>query len=137
MSTNAKFQLTNYFFDKIELNFENEIPKDINVNFDVKGVYKTEENLYDLNLTFSAFPRENKKNIFIKINCIGSFTFENVKSIDEIPPYFYTNAIAILFPYLRSSVSILSVQANIAPVVLPTYNLVELGEPLRTNTTVK
>lgn len=137
MSTIAKFQLTNYFFNKIELNFENEIPNDVDVNFDVKGKYKVSENLYKLYLTFTAFPSENKDNKFIKISCIGNFKLENVNSLDEFPPYFYTNSIAILFPYLRSSVSILTVQANIPALVLPTYNLSELEKPLRTNTIIE
>ena len=137
MSTIASFQLTNYLFNKIELNFENQTPKDVNVNFDVSGIYKPQQNQYDLNLTFTAFPAEDRDDIFITINCIGIFTLENVNSIDEVPPYFYTNAIAILFPYIRSSVSILSIQANIPALVLPTYNLTDLEKPLRTNTTVK
>ena len=137
MSTDAKFQLTNYFFNKLELNFEKDIPKNINVNFDVRGEYLSENNLFDIHLKFTAFPKEDREDIFITVNCVGNFKFENVNSIDEIPPYFYANAIAILFPYLRSSVSILTVQANVTALVLPTLNLIELGEPLRINTIVK
>jgi preprotein translocase subunit SecB len=134
MSTPAKFQLTNYFFNKFELNFQKDTPKDVNVNFDVRGEYNAEQSLFDIHLTFTAFPKIERENNFIRVNCIGTFKLENVSTITEIPDYFYPNAIAILFPYLRSGVSILTVQANIAALVLPTFNLVDLGEPLRINT---
>lgn len=134
MTTPAKFQLSNYFFNKFELNFQKDTPKDVNVNFDVRGEYNAEKNLFDIHLLFTAFPKTSREDNFIKVNCIGTFQLQNVNKIDEIPEYFYSNAIAILFPYLRSSVSILTVQANITALVLPTFNLTELGEPLRNNT---
>lgn len=133
----AKFQLTNYFFNKLELNFDQQTPTDININFDVKGEFDTSNSLFDLHFNFTAFPESEKTNVFINVNCVGTFKIEDVNSLEDIPSYFYPNAIAILFPYLRSSVSILTVQANIKAMVLPTYNLTDLGEPLRTNTTVK
>ncbi|WP_343695471.1 protein-export chaperone SecB [Flavobacterium sp.] len=135
-TTPAKFQLTNYFFNKFELNFQKDTPKDVNVNFDVRGEYNESQNLFDIHLAFTAFPKTDREDNFIKVNCIGTFQLQDVNSLSEIPPYFYSNAIAILFPYLRSGVSILTVQANITALVLPTFNLVELGEPLRNNTTV-
>lgn len=135
MSTSpAKFQLANYFFNKFELNFQKETPKDVNINFDVKGEYNAKKNLFDIHLMFTAFPKADRENNFIKVNCIGTFQLQNINGITEIPEYFYSNAIAILFPYLRSSVSIMTVQANITTLVLPTLNLTELGEPLRSNT---
>ena len=136
MNNKATFQLTNYFFKKIDLDFETEIPKNIDVNFDVSGIFKTQEKSFVLNLTFTAFsPEVDTK--FITINCIATYLFENVENYEDIPTYFYTNSIAILFPYIRSSVSILTIQANIPALVLPTYNLLELEKPLRQNTTIE
>ncbi|MFB5762242.1 hypothetical protein [Paenibacillus medicaginis] len=46
----------------------------------------------------------------------------NVKSLCE------RNTLAILFPYLRSTISDISLKANAEPIILPTINIVELIE---------
>lgn len=64
------------------------------------------------------------------------FKFQDKLLFDEIPAFFYKNSIAIAFPYLRSFISTLTLQANIKPIILPLMNLSELEKPLKDNTTV-
>ena len=92
------------------------------------------EKTFDLKLIFIAFQGSDREDPFIQISCIGTFSFENVEKVADIPPFFYRNAIAILFPYIRAFVSSLTAQANITPMILPTYNLGELEAPLRDKT---
>ena len=68
---------------------------------------------------------------------MGTFDFENVNKIEDIPSFFYRNSIAILFPYVRAYISLVTNQANIPALVLPTMNLVSLEKPLKENTTQK
>ncbi|HLO91987.1 MAG TPA: hypothetical protein VK172_12560 [Lentimicrobium sp.] len=72
---------------------------------------------------------------FIKIDCVATYRFQEKLNFQDIPPYFYQNSIAILFPYVRAFVSTVTLQANIGPILLPTMNLSELESPLRDNTT--
>lgn len=137
MSQKAAFQLQTYIFNDIQLTFKDKQPKEIAVFFDPKGVFNVQEKTFDLTLVFIATENENNENPFIKINCIGTFKFEGINFIEEIPSFFYKNAIAIIFPYIRGFVSSLTALANITPMIIPTYNLGELEAPLRANTIAK
>lgn len=55
----------------------------------------------------------------------GVFTLQDV---DDPVSAMKVNGVAILFPYLRSIVSMLSTISGINPVVLPTINLVKMFE---------
>ena len=137
MSQRAAFQLETYIFNDIKLFFEDQKPKDISVFFHPKGEFDSENKTFDLTLVFHAADNENNDNPFITVNCVGTFKFEGVNTIEEIPSFFYKNAIAILFPYIRGFVSSLTALANITPLILPTYNLGELEGPLRESTVTK
>jgi preprotein translocase subunit SecB len=132
MSKEASFQLSNYLFKNVKLEFDKEIPKEISVNFVPSGVFISSDHSYELSLIFSA-SREGKED-FVQIECVATYSFINVNSQEEIPTYFYANALAIIFPYIRAFVSNITLQSNIPPLILPTYNLIELEQPLRENT---
>lgn len=70
----------------------------------------------------------------VSVNCVALYMFKGVNSIEEIPAFFYNNAIAILFPYIRAFVSTVTLQANIKPILLPTLNLSDLQDRLKENT---
>lgn len=137
MSERAAFQLDNYVFDNVFIDLQNQKPSETVINFDPSGVYDSDKSTYDLKFIFSAFSTESGDSPFIRIQCLGTFSFENVNEIGEIPSFFYRNSIAILFPYVRAFISTVTLQANIPPMILPTYNLSELEAPLKENTTVK
>lgn len=131
------FQFQTYIFNNILLSFQKQPPQEMSVNFEPSGVFNIEQKTFDLTLTFFAFDKENTENPFIKINCIGTFKFEEVDVIADIPSFFWKNAVAIMFPYIRGFISSITALANIQPLILPTYNLGELEAPLRENTVAK
>lgn len=134
----ASFSINNYLFDKVTLDLENQISKDVSLSFDTQGVFYNSDKIYELIFSVSAFNEEKTvENPFVKIRCRGTFVFENVQNLEDIPSYFYRNSIAILFPYVRSYISVISSQANISGIILPTMNLTSLEGELRTNTKVK
>jgi preprotein translocase subunit SecB len=135
MSQKAAFQLEKYLFNKVSIDLDNKSSQDMRVEFNPSGVYNQAQSLYELKFAFKAFFEEKgPENPYVMIECIGYFKFEDVQSVEQIPSFFYRNAIAILFPYLRAFVSMVSLQANVAPVVLPTLNLSDLEQPLKENT---
>jgi preprotein translocase subunit SecB len=135
MSQKAAFQLEKYLFNKVSIDLENKSSQDMRVEFNPSGIYNQSQSLYELKFAFKAFFEEKgPENPYVMIECIGYFKFEDVQSVEQIPSFFYRNAIAILFPYLRAFVSTVSLQANVAPVVLPTLNLSDLEQPLKENT---
>lgn len=134
MENKAAFSLEKYFFPKVDINLENKNSSDLSISFDPTGKFLSDSSTYELKFIFNALTEGSEKP-FITIECFASFKFDNIKHIDEIPTYFYRNSIAIIFPYVRAFISMVTLQANIPPVVLPTMNLSSLEKPLRENTT--
>ena len=131
----ASFSIESYKFDKVMIDLTNQKTNDIFVDFKPQGVFNVSESTFELTFNFTALDSQENTIPFVEIRCVGLFKFDNVNSIEEIPSFFYKNSIAILFPFLRAFVSIVTVQANIKPIMLPTMNLSSLEEPLRENTT--
>ncbi len=131
----ASFSIESYKFDKVMIDLSNQKTNDIFIDFKPEGVFNSKEGTFELTFNFLALDSQETTVPFVEIRCVGLFKFENVNSLDEVPSFFYKNSIAILFPFLRAFVSIVTVQANIKPIMLPTMNLSSLEEPLRENTT--
>ena len=134
MNTKAAFSLEYYLFDKVNINLENYNENEYGIEFSPKGKFDKEKNTFTLNFGFTA-TCDGIENSFVNINCIGVFKFnEFVTDISDIPPYFYRNSIAILFPFLKPFLSMVTIQANVPPILLPTMNLTSLEKPLLDNT---
>ena len=130
----AVFSLKNYSVVNVMLDLENIPPQCI---FDLKiepsGIYFQRERQYVLTLVFKAsYKKENTdfEVINIKLKAV-------MVQADNIPPYFYANSIAIIFPYVRAFVSTITLQANVAPIMIPTLNVSLLEHELRRNTVLK
>lgn len=132
----AAFSIENYIFDKVFINLENNVSNQIALGFETKGKYISDKNIFTLFFSVIAFNEEKTRNYpFVEISCQATFNFENVSSFDDIPDYFYQNSIAILFPYVRAYISLVTNQANIHPLILPIMNLSSLKNELKKNTT--
>jgi preprotein translocase subunit SecB len=132
----AAFSLENYQFDKVNIDLENHKSKDLNLSFDTKGIFNKKTKKFEL--IFQVTVKQSGNDIpFVEIRCKGLFTFENVSKIDDVPDFFYRNSIAILFPYVRTYLSLVTTQANVPGIILPTLNLSGLESELRRNTTQK
>ena len=133
-SQEAAFSFTGY---KIKEFFFSEPSGDhlnLNVEFNPSGRYNQKEAVFTLLFSFSAAIPNNEA--FIKTTVEAYYKFENNTPFEKLPPYFFMNSIAIVFPYLRAFVTTLTSVANIKPLILPTLNLSALEVPLRDNTTV-
>lgn len=134
--TNASFSIKDYVYDKINIDLFNKGNDQLSLNFEPSGIFDEEESTYEL--TFKIDIKSDDKTMpFISIQCKGLFKFTNAITFGEIPDYFYNNSIAILFPYLRSYVSLVTTQANIPGIILPTLNLMSLGEDLKAKSAQK
>ncbi|MFP5040484.1 protein-export chaperone SecB [Parasediminibacterium sp. JCM 36343] len=130
----AAFSIEQYTFTKVAIDVSNFNDEELELDFSPKGVYNSQDATFVLTFNFKAFAKGEQDNPFVSIQCVGLFKFENVSSFEEIPSYFFRNSIAILFPFVRSFVSIVTIQANVPPIMLPTMNLSSLEEPLKQNT---
>ncbi|MFN3753129.1 protein-export chaperone SecB [Flavobacterium sp.] len=131
----SKFQFQGYKILKsvIELNEEsiNE-NQGLSLSFKTSGVVKKAENSFKLKLGVKINNSNNTVNI--EIDAIGNFIFEPAEDNNDISSFFYNNASALLFPYLRAYISTLTNLSGLKPITLPTMNLSNLSDELKQNT---
>lgn len=131
----AAFSFKRYKFVKSSFDLSNVgVKTALEMNINPSGRFSEKKKEFLLQFDFSA--HDEKKREVVSITCVAEFSFLNVKSFSDIPEYFYANSIAIVFPYVRAFISTLTLQANVAPLVLPTMNLSSLKEQLLQNTVV-
>ena len=107
--TNEKYINKN---EEIELPFE----------FDTNTIIKDDKMEIELGTTIFQNAEENDYPFEMEVILKGYFGVENAQSDIK---FFEKNAIAILFPYLRAIVSTYTVNANVAPILLPAMNINE------------
>lgn len=129
----ATFSLEKYLFNKVIIDLSKKTSKELSINFDPSGVFDPQKSTYTLLFKFFAH-NDEQPDPFVAIDCEAIFVFEPKIAFDDVPSYFYRNAIALIFPYLRAFVSTVTLQANIPPIMLPTMNLSGLEAPLKENT---
>lgn len=129
------FSIVKYWFDDIYLSSSNYVPQTgFRVDFTPKCEFRIKDSVAHLSFVFKAFSGNEEEN-FCNVTCHAEFAFKNVSSKSTIPEYFYTNSIAILFPYLRAFISLLTNQANFCETVtLPLLNFSGVTETLKAET---
>jgi preprotein translocase subunit SecB len=106
----------------------------LKLDFVPNGKYCQEDGIFKLDLEFSGTEDDEEKKLIIYARCVAFFEFEKDLPFSEIPSYFYKNAIAIVFPYIRSFISTMTLQANSGLIMLGLMNLSSLEVPLLKNT---
>lgn len=132
----AIFTLVDFKFTTVLIESRNYDDSEMEVDFLPTGKFHENEIVFELVLSFKAFTTVNGiDKPFVKTEMVALFSFaEEIQKIEDIPVYFYSNSLAIIYPYIRSFVSSVTLQANLKPIVLPTMNLKELETPLKENT---
>lgn len=97
---------------KLSLNYEQGYPEDQLNNFNI---------IFNIKLT------EEKSKFHFKMKAIGHF-ISNQEITEEFKESDFVkyNAAAIAFPYLRSFISTLFINAGFNPLILPTFNFFAL-----------
>ena len=131
----SRFKFKKFSFDDAVINIEGGKAQ---FHLNTSGVFKSAESEYILEFDFVTSDQDHPDKPIITVTLEALFAFsDDVKSLEEIPDYFFSNAIAILYPYLRSFISSMTVQANDQPIILPAMNLSKLGTPLKEKTKVE
>lgn len=134
----ALFSFDGFQVRKAMVNFENlPINPDIDITFSANGSFNSASNVFEVRFGFSSRLTADKEREIISVDSVAKFTFSEPMQLKTIPDYFYSNSIAILFPYMRAFISTISLQANVSPLILPTLNMTRLGESLKENSSQK
>lgn len=120
----SKLIFNKYIIKEIEFKYHEEFkekPIDILFDIDKETKYIANKNMI-VDLDVRIFEDNEKYPFYMKVVLRGFFTIEN----NEDNINFEPNAIAILYPYIRSIVSTYTANANIMPLTLPVINVNKL-----------
>lgn len=124
------FRVSKFSYDETEK--EN---GDLEMGFHPSGRYNESLGLYELFFTFIATEKDTDKKV-IKVKSVSQFLFDQPYKFEDIPSYFFTNSIPIVFPYMRAFISTLTLQANANVLMLGLIKFNNVAEPLRENTEI-
>lgn len=121
-NVSSSLTLNQLVFDKIEFHrkgFQND--KEISFEIEVQ-IGQGKDDVYKVTLILKG-DKEEEYDFLISLT--GFFSFEAAENLEEKQKetLINKNAVAILMPYLRSEVSLLTAQPNVECVVLPPFNI--------------
>lgn len=125
---NSVLKLNNLVFDRIEfkrLGFQSD--KEIELGIQSNISQRKDSDIYRITLILNGTKPDEYS---FEISLTGFFTIENSQDISQElkDDLVNKNAIAILMPYLRSEVSLLTAQPGMECVVLPAFNINKMLE---------
>lgn len=129
----SDFKFKSYWIKKASIDLKKRTYGDESFSIGIKpsGIKKGK----DFTLTFEIVVTSKNEDVKIELTTEGFFELRDNLAMDKISNYFFVNAPAILFPYIRAYISTLSAQSGIKPIVIPTLNLQSLGEQLKASIT--
>jgi preprotein translocase subunit SecB len=130
---NIAFQFKSFLVKRslIELN-DGEPDESFNVSINPSGEIFPSRSVFQLKLEIKVY--DNKEVINIDLVVLASFVFNTNIKKTELDNYFFVNAPAIVFPYVRAYLSTLTNLSGLRPLNLPTLNLTTLKDKLKQNT---
>lgn len=124
-TTTSILKMEDFYFSYFEFS-----RNDTSERNDVPEIGLGKENQYnDGILTETVFFQASSKEYFdLKLTAVGKFKCDSEKiSVD----HFEKNALSIMFPYIRSEITLLTSQPNFKPIILPPINVNALFEKLQ------
>lgn len=130
MQSNSCLTLKNYIVKTINFSINDDFQFNKNTTISINPEFKRQIKKLDddtavVNLGFCINNENNDMPFSMEIDIEGLFQLKDWEQPHQFP-IINTNAIAILFPYLRSLVSMVTANANISPYVLPVMNITAL-----------
>lgn len=128
MDNNLKIEsalkMNKVVFEKIEferLGFKDNDTK-LDLNLQTEILQRQDSDIYKVTLILKGIKRDEYR---LEIVLSGYFSFESNAKLgqNEKDILISRNSVAILMPYLRSEVSILTAQPDVECVVLPVFNI--------------
>ena len=135
MIKEAVLELVKYSVDKLEYQANEEFIPTENAEIEIKPKYKIstfcncdDKEIYKVSISCSILDAADKGSPFgINVEVCGVF---HVKKMDEVAQLINYNAVAILLPYVRNAITMLTTLAEQPPIFLPIIDVYSLREEL-------
>lgn len=130
----APFRFKNFIIKESHIKFESDTKAEtIDLKIEPKGIIFEEKKLFEVTLNIDL---KSKDGLDVTVIMIGIFEFKDVVKPETLTNYFYINAPAIIFPYLRSYISALTALSGVRTIIIPPMNIASVGKNLQTNTVI-
>jgi len=128
----SSFQFKSHFFKKSIIDLSGgQTDNDFNVTIEPAGLINEKERTFQLHLKITA--EDDEKTAKVEVEAVGNYTY-TVGEEGHLNNFFFINAPAILFPYIRAYIGTLTNLSGIKPINLPTFNLTNLRDRLKEKT---
>lgn len=81
-------------------------------------------------LTLQVSVTDKNGDFSVNLTTEGFFTFKENLDINKLGAFFTINAPALIFPYIRAYICMLTSLSGAGSIVLPTLNLIDVGKEL-------
>lgn len=126
----SKLKQNNLYFKKINFKRSKEIPNNFNNSFDVNYEYENENTITVELITKIA----SKNKMSLEVILVGEFVLleeSNTIPEEEKKSILEKNTVAIMFPFLRSQITLITAQPNMPALNLPPLNINALLENIK------
>ena len=120
----SSLKLKDLYFKELHFLQQKKINTALRYLFDYDVYYNDEEH-NDFNLKIKIEMEDEEKNIAIKAIAMASFIYEGDQTAEIKDVIINENSVAIVFPYIRAQITILTAQPGINPVMFPIMNIGE------------
>lgn len=132
-AVSSGFQFRGFFIEETHIVILGNTFENLELNIQPEGIHYKKDNKFHLKLSISVSDKSRAFDCMLR--CRGEFTFN--KDGDIIPDFFYQNAPAIVFPYIRAYISTLTNLSTAGyPITLPTLKM-DFREQLKGNIQVE
>jgi len=131
-SNQQKFRLENFLIKESHIKRNPVKQGKFEIEIIPHGRIDKAKDLFNLHLIIEL--RDSNDSFNAKVHSIGIFKFSTTTLEKTLDNFFYINAPAIIFPYIRAYISALTSLSGLKTINLPVMNLTSLGKDLRNNT---
>ncbi len=106
---------------------------DLNLKYQIlpSGIINEDAKTFELQLEVKV--KDDNGQFESKVVIVGLFEFKEVTKVENLNNYFYVNAPAIIFPYVRSYIAALTSLSGFETINLPPINIGLLKDELKRN----
>lgn len=126
-STSPVIKFEGYEITEISLK-PNDVEKSNELNFEIKKMIRND---YKHAILFLGVEIHYKENKFLRVEIQGQFSTEMDLTEDDFDNFISINGVSILFPYIRSTVSVITSLDSGDSVLLPTINVTQLYDEVK------
>lgn len=136
MESNVKlspFKFQQFFVVESHIKRKKKVAKKLYLKYRIlpSCIIDEKKKLFEIKLVVEI--EDENSQFSVKVVILGIFEFKEVTNIDNLNNYFYVNAPAIIFPYVRSYIAALTSLSGFETINLPPVNVSVLKEDLKNN----